>query len=245
MPKFLISVALDESTATNLLKKLANQQVNLLSLDTCDDSIRPDRVYKFKLEGELTEKIWQVLGRIVISRDFEIRIEQRPIPPLSPIRMFLTDCDGCLTDGGMYYSENGDELKKFNAKDGMAFARLREEGVLTGIVTGETRHLNEQRARKLKLDYYEPGVKNKLPVVKRLAKENNIPLSQVAYIGDDINDLEVIKSVGFGCSVADGVEEVKKVAKYITHLPGGAGAIREVADLILATNFQMLKGSSK
>lgn len=242
MPVILVSAAVDEEAATYLLRELSSMKVNLLSFDACFDSMQAGRVCKFKLEGELTEKIWQILKRITDNRDYKISIEQNISRSIPPIRMFLTDCDGCLTDGGMYYSENGDELKKFNAKDGMAFERLRKKGIITGIVTGETRHLNERRAEKLKLDYYEPGVKDKLPVVKRLAEENDIPLSQVVYIGDDVNDLEVIKSVGFGCSVADGVKEVKQAAKYVTQSHGGAGAIREVVDLIIASNYSDTEG---
>ncbi len=149
------------------------------------------------------------------------------------IKMFLSDCDGCLTDGGMYYSENGDELKKFNTKDGMAFKLLREAGIITGVVTGEKRELNIRRAKKLHIDIVEQGVNDKLSKVKELCNKYNVSLENVAYIGDDINDLEVIKAVGFGCSVSNGMDSVKKAAKYVTKVPGGSGAIREIAELIL------------
>lgn len=151
------------------------------------------------------------------------------------IKMFLTDCDGCLTDGGMYYSEHGDELKKFNARDGMGFALLRERGIITGIVTGENVDLNRRRAEKLNLDFLETGCKDKVAAVKYICQKCGIDLAKVAYIGDDINDLEVIKMVGFGCCPADAIPQVKEVADFITKAKGGEGVIREVGDKILNT----------
>ncbi len=149
------------------------------------------------------------------------------------IKMFLTDCDGCLTDGGMYYSENGDELKRFNALDGMGFRLLREKGILTGVITGEKKELNRRRSKKLNLDILEQGVQDKLCMVEKLCQKYDISLQNVAYIGDDINDLDVIKAVGFGCSVPNGIEEVKKAAMYVTKRWGGQGAVREVIDKVL------------
>lgn len=149
------------------------------------------------------------------------------------IKLFLTDCDGCLTDGGMYYSEHGDELKKFNTRDGMAFEMLSEQGVITGIVTSENKDLNRRRAEKLKTDVYECGCKDKLETVLKICKKYNISLNQVVYVGDDINDLDVIKMVGLGCCPADAVSEVKKAAKYVSKSYGGTGVIRDVVDYIL------------
>lgn len=148
------------------------------------------------------------------------------------IKMFLTDCDGCLTDGGMYYSEQGDELKKFNTRDGMGFALLRQKGIITGIVTSENVDLNRRRAEKLKLDILEAGCKDKASVVKRICEERGIDLRNVCYIGDDINDLEVIKMVGFGCCPADAMPEVKEAAKYISKAKGGNGVIREICNYV-------------
>lgn len=149
------------------------------------------------------------------------------------IKIFLTDCDGCLTDGGMYYSEDGDELKKFNTRDGMGFALLREKGVITGIITSESVDLNRRRAEKLKLDILEAGCKDKVAVVKRICSERGVALENVAYIGDDINDIDVIKLVGYGCCPADAMPQVKEVAKYITQAKGGEGVIREVVEKII------------
>jgi len=151
---------------------------------------------------------------------------------LSKIKMFLTDCDGCLTDGGMYYSENGDELKKFNTRDGVGFGMLREKGIITGIVTGESVELNRRRAEKLKIDILEAGCQDKEAVVKRLCETYGISLENVAYVGDDLNDIDVIRMVGYGCCPADAVSQVREAARYVAEAKGGEGVIREVIDRI-------------
>ena len=148
------------------------------------------------------------------------------------IRMMLTDCDGCLTDGGMYYSEKGDELKKFNTRDGMGFALLRQRGIVTGIVTGESVDLNRRRAEKLRLDILEAGCKDKLAAIRRICGERGIAMENVCYIGDDINDLEAIRAVGYGCCPADALPEVKAAADYVTLARGGEGVVREVTERI-------------
>lgn len=148
------------------------------------------------------------------------------------IKMFLTDCDGCLTDGGMYYSEYGDELKKFNTRDGVGFALLRERGILTGIVTSENVDLNRRRAEKLKLDILETGCKDKVIEVTRICQTYGIDFANVAYIGDDLNDIELIKTVGFGCCPADAMPQVKEVVNLVTKTKGGEGVLREVVEFI-------------
>lgn len=146
------------------------------------------------------------------------------------IKMFLTDCDGCLTDGGMYYSEKGDELKKFNARDGKGFEILHENNIITGIITGENVEINKRRAEKLKVDVLAMGVKDKRSYVIELCKKHGVDLQDVVYVGDDINDLEVLSIVGFPCSVRNAHEEVKKKALYVSEKNGGEGAIREIID---------------
>ena len=149
------------------------------------------------------------------------------------IKIFLTDCDGCLTDGGMYYSEHGDELKKFNTRDGMGFALLHKKRIVTGIVTSENVDLNRRRAQKLKLDVLEAGCGDKVAAVKVLCEKYNASLENVAYIGDDINDLDVIKIVGYGCCPADAMPQIREAAKYVTKAKGGEGVIREVVERII------------
>lgn len=150
------------------------------------------------------------------------------------IKMFLTDCDGCLTDGGMYYSEYGDELKKFNTRDGMGFAILQQKGILTGIVTSENVTLNKRRAEKMKLDIMESGCKDKVTAVKNICEMRGIDINNVLYIGDDINDLEVVQMVGFSCCPADAIPQVKEAADFVTRAKGGEGVIREIADLVIS-----------
>lgn len=149
------------------------------------------------------------------------------------IKMFLTDCDGCLTDAGMYYSPDGDFLKKFNTKDGMGIGLLRKHGIITGIVTGESVDINKRRIEKLHMDIYEPGCKDKKRFVEFICKQHNISPENVVFVGDDINDLEAMKFVGYPCTVADAHKSVKAVAKYIASEPGGHGAIRDIIDHIL------------
>lgn len=153
--------------------------------------------------------------------------------PKKKIRMFLTDCDGCLTDGGMYYTEAGDELKKFNTQDGLGFRLLREKGILCGIVTGENTKLVQCRADKLKLDILKMGVSDKLAVVKELCDAYGISLDEVAYVGDDVNDKELLAAVGFSASVPNARNEIREMVDFVTERPGGSGAIRDVIDIIL------------
>ncbi len=170
---------------------------------------------------------------LIIEQQLKERLLRNKNEIIPQIKMFLMDCDGVLTDGGMYYSENGDELKRFNTTDGMGIKLLKETGVIVGIITGEKRELNKRRAKKLNVDILEQGVADKLSVVKSLCKEYHISINNVLYIGDDVNDLEVIESVGFGCSVANGQNIVKKAAKYVTKKRGGEGAVREIIDYIM------------
>ncbi len=183
---------------------------------------------------------WLIIEKLLVNCDLEMKHNSIP-----EIKMFLTDCDGCLTDGGMYYSENGDELKRFHTLDGMGLKMLHEKGIVTGIITGERQELNRRRARKLNVDIMKEGVRDKLSVIKELCAEYGIGIQSVAYIGDDINDLEAIKGVGFGCSVPNGVAPARAAAKYVTHRSGGAGAVREVADMILAENKQICYGRQR
>ena len=177
-----------------------------------------------------------VTGKFLTFINTECDNLKNDLPKIPEIKMVLTDCDGCLTDGGMYYSENGDELKKFNTKDGMAFKLLREHGILTGIVTGENVELNRRRVEKLKLDIYEPGCTDKVACIKKICSERNIDINNVLYVGDDINDLGVLEMVGYGCTPADAINEVKKAAKYVTKAKGGEGVIREITDNIILRN---------
>lgn len=150
------------------------------------------------------------------------------------IKLFLTDCDGVLTDGGMYYAADGTESKKFNTKDGMAFELLRKAGIKTGIITSEETEIVRNRAKKIKADELFMGVKDKLSVVKGLCQKYNITLKNVAYIGDDINDAAVLSAVGLAACPADAQNEIKKIQEiHILNRTGGQGCVREFAKLMV------------
>lgn len=153
-------------------------------------------------------------------------------PDFSKIKMLLSDCDGVMTDGGMYYSENGDELKKFNTRDGMGVQLLRERGILFGIITGEESELVKRRAKKLKACECYTGVKDKLAVYEEIKKKYNLCDSEIAYIGDDVNDISVLKRAGISCCPADAMEEVKKEVQYILPCNGGSGVFRKFFGLL-------------
>ncbi len=148
------------------------------------------------------------------------------------IKLFLTDVDGVLTDAGMYYSENGDEQKKFNTKDGKGIELLRKNGIKTGIITSENTNIVDRRAKKLKIDYLVQGASNnKLEKVKEICAKENIGLENIAYIGDDINDLELLEKVGLKACPNDAVDKVKTIGGInILETKGGSGAVREFID---------------
>lgn len=150
------------------------------------------------------------------------------------IRLLLTDCDGVLTDAGVYYSANGEELKRFSLRDGMGVERLRElAGGETGIITGENSPIVARRAEKLQIIELHLGVKNKKQALLDILERRQFAPEQVAYIGDDVNDEAVMRSVGLSACPADAEEDILKTADYICRKPGGHGAFREFAELII------------
>ncbi|HKW86617.1 MAG TPA: HAD-IIIA family hydrolase [Nitrospiraceae bacterium] len=152
---------------------------------------------------------------------------------LKHIRLFATDVDGVLTDAGMYYSESGDELKKFNTRDGMGIKLLQRAGLITALITMEETKLVIRRAEKLAIPEVHQGARDKLAVLRDLAAKHGLTLQEVAYIGDDVNDLEALKAVGFSAAPADAMPPVLRAVDYVCRKQGGEGAVREVADLIL------------
>lgn len=157
--------------------------------------------------------------------------------PEKKIKLFLSDVDGTLTDGGMYYSENGDELKKFNTRDGMGFQLLREVGIKTGIITSENTKLVKKRAKKLKVDYLIQGKRDggKLAAAQEICNQLGITLNEVAYIGDDINCRELLENVGEAACPADACDEVKNIPKIqVRNRKGGEGCVREFVEKIIS-----------
>jgi 3-deoxy-D-manno-octulosonate 8-phosphate phosphatase (KDO 8-P phosphatase) len=149
------------------------------------------------------------------------------------IRLVAMDVDGVLTDAGMYYTEAGDELKKFNTRDGMGVALVREAGLATAILTRESTKLVERRGAKMRIDHVFIGVTDKLTCMRGLLEQLGLTLDQVAYIGDDVNDYELLCHVGLAAAVRDASRLPKSVAHIITDAKGGEGAVRELCEIIL------------
>lgn len=164
---------------------------------------------------------------------------------LRQIRLLATDVDGVLTDAGMYYSENGDEWKKFNTRDGMGLKLLQKAGLITAIVTQERTKLVARRAEKLAIPELHQGIMDKLPVIRAMAERYGLTLRQVAYIGDDINDLEALTAVGWSASPADGMPVVRAAVDYVCEKKGGEGAVREIVEMILEAQAARPKARGK
>lgn len=150
------------------------------------------------------------------------------------VRALICDVDGVLTDAGMYYGPDGEVMKKFNTRDGEGLSRVRERGLLTALVTREDSPIAVARARKLQIEHVFTGVQDKLSVVEELLRKETLSLDDACYVGDDVGDLEVMGHVGLAVAVADAVPSVREIAHHVTTLPGGAGAVREVCELLLA-----------
>lgn len=149
------------------------------------------------------------------------------------IKMLITDVDGTLTDGKIYMGPNGEVMKAFNIKDGYALHELLPElNIIPVIVTGRKSQIVDLRANELKVKEVHQGVKNKREKIEELAQKYSIQLSEIAFIGDDVSDIECIKACGLGACPNDGIEEAKAVAKFIASANGGEGAVRELAEFI-------------
>lgn len=152
----------------------------------------------------------------------------------SRIKLLITDCDGVLTDGGVYYGKEGENLKKFNIRDGMGVERMRKQaGVETAIITGEKSPSVVERAQKLQITELHLFAKDKPAVLKEILTRLQLLAAEVAYIGDDYNDLEVMKLVGLTASPADALPAIKAQVDYVCELKGGEGCFREFAELII------------
>lgn len=149
------------------------------------------------------------------------------------IRLVVLDVDGTLTDGGVYIDNNGVESKKFNIKDGAGIVLAKEKGIEFMILTGRKSYCVEKRAGELKIKYIFQGIQNKLSFLKDFLIKEGIPSKEVAYMGDDINDLDCINFVGFSACPNDAVMKVRTHVNFISHFNGGHGAVREFCDFIV------------
>jgi 3-deoxy-D-manno-octulosonate 8-phosphate phosphatase (KDO 8-P phosphatase) len=157
---------------------------------------------------------------------------------LKTLKLFATDVDGVLTDAGMYYGESGDELKKFHTRDGMGIKLLQAEGFITALITKEQTKIVARRGTKLGISEVFQGVLDKKAVLAHLSKKYGIPCRQMVFMGDDVNDLEALQTVGFSAAPADCVDQVRRVVHYVCKKKGGEGAVREVIDKILAARHE-------
>ena len=152
---------------------------------------------------------------------------------INKIKLVITDVDGVLTDGGMYYTKQGDIMKRFHARDGMGVTLLRNIGISTIIITGEQTEMVKMWSKRMKIKKLFDGVKNKELKLNLICKNNNLKPNQIAYIGDDINDFNILKKVGLSVTPNDGNDSIKNICHHICVAKGGYGAFRELVDLIL------------
>ena len=158
---------------------------------------------------------------------------------MKKIKLLLTDVDGCLTDGSVYYGPNHEKIKKFNMQDGMALKLLRENNILTGIISADNSEATRYRAEDLKFDFIYINIKDKLAKFEEILETNNLQKDEVAYMGDDIQDLCILNQVSVSVAPNNAVDEVKKAVSHITQKSGGNGAFREYAEYIIKLNGGM------
>ena len=149
------------------------------------------------------------------------------------VRLLLLDCDGVLTDGRITPVEGGEELKSFHTHDGHGLVMLHRAGLRSGIISGRTSRLVELRAKDLGISYVRQGALNKIEVFESLLREAGEEPGGVAYVGDDVVDIPLMRRCGLGVAVADATPDTRDAAHHVTRLPGGHGAVREVCELIL------------
>ena len=149
------------------------------------------------------------------------------------IRLLALDVDGVLTDGTIYYGNDGEELKAFNIKDGLGIKLLQRGGIDVAIITGRDSNIVARRAKELGIEDVIQGREDKLTALRSLCSERQLTLSQCAYMGDDLPDLAAILASGLGLTVADAAGSVREAADWVANAPGGAGAVREACHMLL------------
>lgn len=152
---------------------------------------------------------------------------------LKKIKLVLTDVDGVLTDGGMYYSESGESMKKFNTRDSMGMELLLKYNIKTIFITRENSKIVKKRVKKIAIVELYSGILDKKKLLSKILIKYHVKNNEIAYIGDDVNDIEIMKSIGFSATPFDGNYKVKKISDYICNTKGGQGAFREFSDLII------------
>ena len=148
-------------------------------------------------------------------------------------KLIVIDVDGTMTDGGVYYDENGNEFKKFSTKDAAGFFAARQCGIKTMVLTGRECAATFRRMKDLNVDYVYQGVKNKASFLKNFISCNNIKKEQIIYIGDDLNDYSAMKLAGFVGCPSDSCIEIIRIANYVSSKKGGEGVVRDVLEHLL------------
>ncbi len=149
------------------------------------------------------------------------------------VELLLSDVDGVLTDGGIYFDNQGIEIKQFHIRDGLGIKLWQKAGFKFGVLSARTSHIVKVRAAELNVEVVRQGFENKLPVGKKVIAELGLQPDQVCHIGDDLTDLSLLQYVGLSVAVADAAADVRAAAHYVTTAPGGRGAVREVVELLL------------
>jgi len=175
---------------------------------------------------------WKIVENILLEKREKDKIKNI-IHLVKNIKMLVMDVDGVLTDSFVYCDVNGLEIKRFSVRDGMGLELIRKMGIKTGIITKEKTNIVDFRAKKLKIDYIFKGVENKLEELENISKKTGISLEKIAYIGDDINDLELLKAVGFSAVPANAEASLLNTADYVCKRKGGNACVREICNIIL------------
>lgn len=163
-------------------------------------------------------------------------MNQKLLKKFHEIKLVMTDVDGVLTDGGMYYSKQGDVMKKFHVRDGMAVNMLKRKNIHTLIVTKERNPIILKWAKSMNIKKTFSGVLEKEKILKSVCEKFNVSQSNVLYIGDDINDIPLLKKVGVSVAPFDGWKQTKKIVDYVSETKSGNGVLREISDIILGYN---------
>lgn len=160
-------------------------------------------------------------------------ITEEIIRKAEKIKLLITDVDGVLTDGGIIYDDNGLEYKRFNVKDGFIVSHLRKNGIMVGAISGRDSKVVENRCEELNYDFHYLGVQDKLQKMEEILDVLDLMIEEVAYIGDDLIDLPLIKKAGFSACPADALTYISSHVDFVSSKKGGQGVFREVADIIL------------
>jgi 3-deoxy-D-manno-octulosonate 8-phosphate phosphatase (KDO 8-P phosphatase) len=160
---------------------------------------------------------------------------------IRPIKLLILDVDGVMTDGGLYYSADGVELKRFNAHDGYGIVRAHEHDLKLAIITGRSTPIVEARARTLHIEEVYQDAMDKVSAMAEIRSRQGLADREIAFIGDDLFDLPLLRIVGFSAAPANAVPEVRKQVDYVTRARGGDGAVRELIDLIIRNQRRVRK----